>query len=102
MRGVPNNDDGNDAVGEAAEDVNRAYAHLDKMKRLVRIAEIQAKAARGYLFKALDERAAIPGKKPAICGTPVGYHHHRENLEPSCYACLQGLNWDRRYRGKSK
>lgn len=56
--------------------------------------------ARRELRLALEARAALPGYKLGLCGTPAGYRRHQRNLEPSCWACLEARRLGDPRRGR--
>jgi hypothetical protein len=71
-------------VGAAAERIQRAHEEL--------------LLARHQLRKALEARAALPGRQPGDCGTPSGYRQHKRKKEAPCWACTEGYTWDKKRR----
>jgi hypothetical protein len=73
-------------VAETAELYNHLFAELEWARRL--------------LWKTLDDRAALEGRNPAVCGTNAGARRHARRMEPPCPACLEGRAWSDKRKGR--
>lgn len=69
--------------------------------RLVNAAHAQLAHAQRCLYAALEERAALPGRKPGECGTPAGYRRHQRAEDAACWACVEANNWAKRRQGRA-